>query len=77
MRKFAIILIVILGIIILWKPTICPEPIPCITEEKKYKEVDSNKKTDSIKKVDEVSEYIPQTIKRSEEYIPQSQRILV
>ena len=71
MRKFAIALIVILGIIIL------SEPIPCITKEKKYKEVDNIKKTDSIKKIDEVSEYIPQTIKRSEEYIPQSQRILV
>jgi|TARA_R100000084_G_scaffold71224_1_gene31640 hypothetical protein len=70
MRKFAIITIIILGMIILWKPTICPEPIPCETEQKNYKKTDSIE----IKKIDEVSEYIPQTIRRSEEYIPQTQR---
>jgi hypothetical protein len=78
MKKFAIALIIILGVIIIWpKDIIEPIPCPCDEDEYYFKKKDYNKKTDSIKKIDEVSEYIPQTIKRSEEYIPQSQRILV
>ena len=72
MRKFAIALIIILGVIIIWPKNII-DPIPCPCDKDEY----YFKKKDSIKKIDEVSEYIPQTIIRSEEYIPQSQRILV
>ena len=79
MRKFAIITIIILGIIILWPQGIKePKPCPCPCNEDEYeyyfKKKDYIKKTDSIKKIDEVSEYIPQTMRRSEEYIPQTQR---
>tara|TARA_Y100000004_G_scaffold97745_1_gene109455 strand:- start:3645 stop:3875 length:231 start_codon:yes stop_codon:yes gene_type:complete len=73
MRKFAIITIIILGIIILWPQGIKePKPCPCPCNEDEYKYY--FKKKDSIKKIDDVSEYIPQTIRRSEEYIPQTQR---
>jgi hypothetical protein len=77
MRKFAIALIIILGVIIIWSPECventndnknCLERI--IIEEPEIRDINYP----GIKE-DDTSEYIPQTIE-FEEYIPQSQRLM-
>jgi hypothetical protein len=77
MRKFAIVIIIILGIVMIWSPKSekdtndnknCLEKI--IIEEPEIRDINYP----GIKE-DDTSEYIPQTIE-FEEYIPQSQRLM-
>jgi len=73
-RKIAIVIIIILGILIISRSgrTIID---PGYTEEQLNHMDSLDNEIDSLE-IDTVSEYIPQTIK-FEEYIPQSERLMV
>jgi len=85
-RKIALVIIIILGIIIIFRsPENQGTPKPT-EEEIKYQEENGciiknyNYKPDSIdhkSRIDTISEYIPQTVEDCKEYIPQSQRFEV